>query len=237
MGVLSRRRRGVVAVHGAGRVGACLVSLLAAAGVGTLVIDDTGTTSPADLSPGGLGADDLGARRQDASGRNARTVAPSVRSRLSTGQAPDLAVVADDQTSDSRLADSLLRRGVPHLFARVRDATGLIGPLVLPGRSSCQRCHDLHRSDRDPAWPSISAQLAAASRHRSTACDVVLAAAVAASAGLQVLAFLDGDPAPPAVDGTLEIDQSDGRVRRRSWSVHPSCGCSWPPGPSTRPAA
>ncbi len=237
VGVLSRRRQGVVAVHGAGRVGASLVSLLAAAGVGTLVIDDTGTTSPADLSPGGLGADDLGARRQDASWRNARNVAPSVRSRLPAGQAPDLAVVADDQTSDSRLADSLLRRGVPHLFARVRDATGLVGPLVLPGRSSCQRCHDLHRSDRDPAWPSISAQLAAASRHRSTACHVVLAAAVAASAGLQVLAFLDGDPAPPAVDGTLEIDQSDGRVRRRSWSVHPSCGCSWPPGPSTRPAA
>jgi len=238
VGVVSRRRHRVVGVHGAGRVGASLVNLLAAAGVGTLVVDDSGITSPADLSPGGLGGDDVGARRQDASWRNARTFAPALRSRLPAGRAPDLAVVADDpHAADGRLADALLRSGVPHLFARVRDTTGLVGPLVLPGRSSCQRCHDLHRSDRDPAWPSISAQLAAASRHRTAACDVVLAAAVAAAAGLQVLAFLDGDAAPPAVDGTLEIDQSDGRVRRRSWSVHPSCGCSWPSGPSTRPAA
>lgn len=238
VGVLSRRRHRVVSVHGAGRVGALLVSLLAAAGVGTLVVEDTGTTSPADLSPGGLVADDLGARRQDASWRNAKRFAPSLRSRLPVGRAPDLAVVADGpEAADGRLVDSLLRRGVPHLFARVRDTTGLVGPLVLPGRSSCQRCHDLHRSDRDPAWPSMTAQLAAASRHRTRPCDVVLAAAVAASAGLQVLAFLDGDTAPPAVDGTLEIAQSDGRVRRRSWSVHPSCGCTWPSGPSTRPAA
>ncbi|MCY7373338.1 MAG: ThiF family adenylyltransferase [Spirochaetaceae bacterium] len=237
VGVLSRRRQRVVGVHGAGRVGASLVGLLAAAGVGTLVVEDTGTTSPADLSPGGLVADDVGARRQDASWRNARRFAPSLRSRLPVGRVPDLAVVADDPDAVGRLVDGLLRRGVPHLFARVRDTTGLVGPLVLPGRSSCQRCHDLHRSDRDPAWPSIAAQLAAASPHRTGPCDVVLAAAVAASAGLQVLAFLDGEAAPPTVDGTLEIAQSDGRVRRRSWSVHPSCGCSWPSGPSTRPAA
>ena len=43
----------------------------------------------------------------------------------------------------------------------------------------------------------------------------MLATAVAAHAALQVLAYLDGDPAPPAVDGTLEIAQADGRVRRR----------------------
>ena len=62
---------------------------------------------------------------------------------------------------------------------------------------------------------------------RVAACDTVLATAVAAHAALQALAFLDGDPAPPAVDGTLEISQADGRVRRRSWGVHPACGCSW----------
>ena len=62
----------------------------------------------------------------------------------------------------------------------------------------------------------------------------MLATAVAAQTCLQVLAFLDGGtPAPPAVDGTLEVSLADGAVRRRSWSVHPSCGCGWPatPGP------
>jgi len=229
VGVVSRRRHRVIGVHGAGRVGASLVTLLAAAGVGALVVEDAGATTAADLSPAGLGTDDVGASRQDAALRNARRIAPSLRSRVPAGRTPDLAVVAGDAAGQNgRLVAGLLRSGVPHLFARVRDSTGVVGPLVLPGRSSCQRCHDLHRTDRDPAWPSIAAQLAGSSWHRADACDVVLATAVAAHAGLQVLAFLDGGATPPTVDGTLEISQHDGRVRRRSWSFHPACGCSWP---------
>lgn len=229
VGVLSRRRRRFVRVHGAGRVGASLATLLAAAGVGLLAVDDAGTTAPADRSPAGLGGEDVGAPRQDAALRNARRAAPSVRPRRGPGGTVDLAVLADDRVTDRQLADELVRAGVPHLFAGVRDTTGLVGPLVLPGRSSCHRCHDLHRTDRDPAWPAVAAQLSGSSRHRATACDVVLATAVAAYAGLQVLALLDGEVVPPTLDGTLEISQSDGRVRRRSWSVHPACGCSWPP--------
>jgi hypothetical protein len=55
----------------------------------------------------------------------------------------------------------------------------------------------------------------------------VLATAVAAQAAAQVLAYLDGDPAPPAVDGTIEVAQGDGRTRRRGWTTHPLCGCGW----------
>lgn len=229
VGVVSRRQGRVVLVHGAGRVGAPLVGLLAAAGVGTLLVEDAGATAPGDLSPAGLGPRDLGARRQEAAVRAVREIAPSVRT--AGRAAPDIAVVTGEPVGhDARVVDRLLRAGVPHLFARVRDVTGLVGPLVLPGRSSCQRCHDLHRADRDPAWPSIAAQLAGTGRHRGGAGDVVLSTAVAAHAGLQVLAFLDGDPAPPALDGTLEISQADGLVRRRSWTAHPSCGCAWPRG-------
>ena len=47
----------------------------------------------------------------------------------------------------------------------------------------------------------------------------MLATAVAAHAALQVLAFLDGDPAPPAVDGTLEISR-------------PTAGYAGAPGPA-----
>jgi hypothetical protein len=230
VGVISRRRSRVVAVHGAGRVGAALAALLAAAGVGTLVVEDAATTVWGDVSPAGLGPDDVGARRQDAASRAVRRFAPSVRTRAGTSGSltPHIAVVTGEPVGhDARAVDRLVRAGVPHLFARVRDVTGLVGPLVLPGRSSCQRCHDLHRADRDPAWPSIAAQLSSAGRHRVVAGDVVLATAVAAHAGLQVLAFLDGDPAPPTLDGTLEIGQPDGLVRRRSWSAHPACGCAW----------
>jgi hypothetical protein len=228
VGVLTRRLESAVTVHGAGRVGSPLVTLLAAAGVGTVVVEDAAATQPADLSPAGLGPDEVGARRQEAALRAARRIAPSVRGHLPIGRRPDLVVLAGDAVErEGRLLERLLRAGVPHLFAQVRETTGLVGPLVLPGRSSCRRCHDLHRSDRDPGWPSVAAQLSATGRRRDGACDVVLATAVASHACLQALAFLDGDPAPPAVDGTLEVFQADGRVRRRSWTVHPSCGCTW----------
>ena len=229
---LAGRRNSVVSVHGAGRVGASVTSLLAAAGVGGLAVEDAGTARLADAAPAGISIDDEGARRQDAALRAARRVAPSVRARLRPPEHPDIAVLAIVGALDPRLPDRLVRRGVPHLFASVREGTGIVGPLVLPGRSSCQRCHDLHRTDRDPGWPSIAAQLAGTASQSTAACDVALATAVAAHAAMQVLAFLDGDgPAReqlPAVDGTLEIARTDGRVRRRSWARHPLCGCAWP---------
>jgi hypothetical protein len=236
---LARRRDSVVSVHGAGRVGASVVTLLAAAGVAGLAVEDGATSRLADAAPAGISIDDEGARRQDAALRAARRVAPSVRPRLRLPERPDIAVLTIVGAVDPRLADRLVRRGVPHLFAAVREGTGVVGPLVLPGLSSCQRCHDLHRTDRDPAWPSIAAQLSGTASQATTPCDVVLATTVAAHAALQVLAFLDGDrdgtarDRLPTVDGTLEIARADGWVRRRSWSRHPLCGCSWP---GARPA-
>ena len=56
--------------------------------------------------------------------------------------------------------------GVPHLPVRVRDGTGLVGPLVIPGVTSCLGCADLHRSDRDAAWPRAGRAAARHRRHR-----------------------------------------------------------------------
>lgn len=238
LGVLRLRQAAFVAVHGAGRIGAAVVGLLAAAGLGAVTVVDPTPTSLADTAPGGLQADDEGLRRQDAAMRAARRSAPSVRLAPPRGRPlPDVAVVAEG--APPGLPDDLVRQGVPHLFAAMRENTGVIGPFVVPGRSSCQRCHDLHRCDRDRAWPSIRAQLTSSDAAAAVggtaagavrACDVVLAATVAGHVALQILAFIDSgrDPAPvPTVDGTIEIAQGGGRLRRRSWSAHPLCGCDW----------
>ncbi len=71
----------------------------------------------------------------------------------------DLALLTDYLVADPRVVRDLHDAAVPHLAVRVRDGTGLIGPLVIPGVTSCLRCADLHRSDRDNAWPAIAAQL------------------------------------------------------------------------------
>jgi hypothetical protein len=71
----------------------------------------------------------------------------------------DLVVLADTLAADPRLVRDLHVGGVPHLPVRMRDGAGLVGPLVIPGVSSCLCCVDLHRTDRDPAWPALAAQL------------------------------------------------------------------------------
>ena len=84
-------------MHGAGRVGAAVVRLLAAAGVGTIGVADPVLVAPADLGPAGLGPDAVGARRDEAAWRSARPLAPSARVRAAerVGR-PDLVVLAPD---------------------------------------------------------------------------------------------------------------------------------------------
>ena len=47
--------------------------------------------------------------------------------------AVDLVVLADYLVADLRMVRDLHSRGVPHLAVRVRDGTGPVGPLVIPG--------------------------------------------------------------------------------------------------------
>ncbi len=73
---LAARRSLRVQVRGAGRVGAVLASLLAGAGVGEVDVRDTGCAEPWDVAPGGLPADAIGERREEAARRAVRAAAP-----------------------------------------------------------------------------------------------------------------------------------------------------------------
>ena len=49
----------------------------------------------------------------------------------------DLVVLTVYLVADPRMVRDLHSQGVPHLPVRVRDGTGLVGPLVIPGVTSC----------------------------------------------------------------------------------------------------
>jgi len=84
---------------------------------------------------------------------------------------------------------------------------------------------DLTRADRDPAWPLILAQLLGR-QPDPLACDAPLAAAVAAHAAAQALAFIDRPAEAGAVaNGTLELVLPSWQWRRRTWPPHPDCDC------------
>jgi bacteriocin biosynthesis cyclodehydratase domain-containing protein len=123
-------------------------------------------------------------------------------------------------------ATDLTRQRVPHLAVLAGEAIGVVGPLVIPGRTACLRCLDYARAANDPSWPLILAQIGRR-RPAPAACDTVLTTAVAAQAAAQALLALDKAPsASAAVNGTLELVLPDWRWRRRTWPPHPACPCA-----------
>ena len=221
--VLARRRAATVAVHGAGRVGAGVVTLLAAAGVGRLCVDDDGPVRPADLGPVGIREQGAGTRATAVTAPLRRTSAAQSVSTTGAERA-DLHVVAPVSSLAPPEVLAAVRHR-PHLLVTVRETTASVGPFVVPGTTPCLRCLHLGRTDRDPQWPAMTAQLTGATR-AVEACDVVLATIAAALATTQVLAAVDVDRGRPATAASvLEFDLADGRLRRRSVAAHPSCGC------------
>jgi hypothetical protein len=230
------RRAAVVVVEGATRVGTPLAAVLAASGVGRVSIRDTGITAAGDAVVGGLGVADEGRPRALAAADAVRRVSPFTDLRpLSSSTPADLVVLARAWAASDPLVAEIHRSGVPHLVATVRGQTGIVGPLVVPGSTSCLRCADLHRRDADPRWPALAAQLTAADAPPSGA--TVTCLLTAATAALQVLAYLDGTGTPGTLDATIELRPPDHAPRLRRWTAHPACGCGAVGGPATDPSA
>jgi hypothetical protein len=225
---LARRRAAHIRVLGGGRLEPAITAILAASGIGQVDSGDARQAEPAPTEP--AQAPPAAARAQPARARAGRARTGRGPAGRGRGQVtrPDLVVLVG--VTDPELAVRLMQERIPHLAASASEAIGVVGPLVIPGRSACLRCLDLARTDRDPAWPLILAQLAGR-QPDPPACDASLAAAVAAQASAQALAFTDRPDQPgPVINGTLELVLPGWQWRRRTWPPHPDCTCgrhSW----------
>ena len=222
--LLHARRHHAVVVAGNTAATVHLAALLAAAGVGRVRCLVDGTVRLLHAVPGGVDPGDEGRGLQTAALDAVLRAAPDTDvTPLPSDRDPDLTVLAQAGPVDDDRRATLHASGSAHLRVAVGVDHAVVGPLVLPGLTSCLRCADLHRRDRDPAWSALSAQLAVPRRYGPTS-DVVVSTLAVGVAALQALAFLDGGD-PAALDGTLELHPPDWRVRRRSWAPHPACDC------------
>jgi bacteriocin biosynthesis cyclodehydratase domain-containing protein len=221
--MLRRRSAARVLVAGHAWLGALIAAALGAAGVGRIDPALDGWTRVDDAMLGGLLPADANRSRASAAADAVRRVAPeAVLTPLREGTATFLVRVG------SRPGSALATRGVrlrtaPRLDVYLRDGVVVVGPLVLPGSAPCGQCLELHRRDRDTAWPQLAAQLATG-RDTAEACAVTTALAGAAYAVEEVLRHTDGRPVR-TVGATVEI-AGPGTARRRSWLPHPTCDCS-----------
>ncbi|CCG04870.1 ThiF family adenylyltransferase [Blastococcus saxobsidens] len=215
------RRLATVVVEGATRVGTPLAAVLAASGVGRVIVRDAGVVTAADTVVGGLTAADEGRPRSVAAADAIRRASPLTDlGPLPAGLTPDLTVLTGAWAASDPLVGGA---DGAHLVATVRGETGVVGPLVVPGTSSCLHCGDLHRRDADARWPRLAAQLTATEAPASGATLTCLLTALLAAG--QALAYLDGGGAPLTLDATVEVRPPELLPRLRRWPPHPACHC------------
>jgi hypothetical protein len=202
--ILRRRYRSRVIIAGSGPFLPLLTSALLTAGVGTVgqitepgaaaTAVDLETTPDPPAEPGG---------------------------RTRRVRADDAFVVQIGRMSRVPVRGSRRRR--PLLAIGVRDGIAIVGPLVPAAGGPCLRCLDLHRTDRDPAWPRLAAQLAEQDTD-PVPCAAATTLSAAGLAAAEILAYLDGGE-PSTIGSTVEINGGD-PWRRRSWAPHAACDCT-----------
>ncbi len=212
--ILQARRDALVVVRGSSAAASLIATLVAAAGVGHVHHDATrtGSESPAGTRHG------AGPSAAEA----LRAANPFVRTHPPAGhQSPAVVVLAGDHVPDLAVAATLVRQRIPHLPVLTEAGRAMVGPLVLPGRSTCLGCVDRHRTDADPGWPTVSRHLSG----QAPRAPVAMSAIAAGYAAFQVLELVDGAAAPTTVNGSVEWRTDTLSARRRTWSGHPDCGC------------
>ncbi|XVA00250.1 ThiF family adenylyltransferase [Streptomyces araujoniae] len=227
-----------VQVRGAGRVGASIAAVLSGSGVGQVEVLDGGRAEPGDVAPAGLPPEAVGERRDVAARRLVRRAAPGPAPRSggaergAAGAPPGLSLIVvaprDGLSVYAPVPDTAspwIASGTPHLYAGVIEATGVVGPLVLPGGTGCAGCLELHRADRDSQWPRMLAQWRSGRRGAAVpACDLGLATAVAGLAAAHALAFLDGElPASTGARWEAALPLMEWRSERIG--PHGDCAC------------
>ncbi len=214
-----------VAVQGDGRLALAIGCLLASAGVGWVHVAATGAVRPEDVGAG-YRLEDVGTPRLVAARRALRRAEPNVRTTyFNATRAPDLVVLADTLVPEPERVDLVMRAAIPHLLVRVRDTTGIVGPFVVPGLTSCLRCADLQRCDRDTCWPQLAVQLMGQTQITDLA-GTQATAAFAAAQVLEAAAWLRGAAERPATcETSVALEPRTAAVQRRRWSAHPHCPC------------
>lgn len=161
---------------------------------------------------------DLAPTRFPQAGRRRRTSAPE-----------GLVVLVADGAVDPMVA----RRWAP--WARVlpvvvTEGAITVGPLWSDLADPCPLCLDLYRSDRDPAWPRVLAQLVdPENRAPRAAVGDPATTALACGVALRLAAGTGARAGQATTAGiTVEIDPASGELVRRAWQVHPRCDAHLP---------
>ncbi|WP_182357856.1 hypothetical protein [Tomitella gaofuii] len=143
--------------------------------------------------------------------------------------ASSVTILAGQAVVEPGIRRMLHEAAMPHMHVRLRDGYGVVGPVVLPGRTACLGCGDLHRRDRDPAWPRLMVQQMGRRGHGDAPTIMVT---VGVTADLLRTYLLAASPARtlaadvPAGSGRqVAVGPGGTSVTTSPWLPHPECPC------------
>ena len=138
--------------------------------------------------------------------------------------APAIAVLVADWVLGPDEAARWLRRDIPHLPIVVTDTSIDVGPFVEPGGGPCVYCVHLTRTDADPAWPAVAAQLLGRAGPENSQLTRLAAACFATR---RIMARLSSGASATA--SAWHIADEGGTVSAWTARTHPRCSCAAPP--------
>lgn len=109
-----------------------------------------------------------------------------------------------------------------HLLINFVGETILIGPLVVPGETSCLNCLFLHRKDINHLWPAIALSF----DYSKPGTSLLSAHLAACQAGAAITNFLT-QKKHSLQNQILEINPKNLFFQLRELKSHPKCGCKW----------
>lgn len=191
-----------------------------------------GALSPGTLQPVARGVIVAGtgptvdrlALRLDEAGFAPRLTGPDPEAAITSKALADatFAVVVGHFVLDPGFHGVWLRRDLPHLPVVFGDTSVRLGPFVEPGHGPCLHCLARHRTDADPAWPAIAAQLWG---RRSAAETLFLASDVATAATRLLLDRATTAANSASTVTSIVIDVESGARTIEEHARHPECAC------------
>ncbi|MDR1791161.1 MAG: hypothetical protein LBR20_05845 [Propionibacteriaceae bacterium] len=133
---------------------------------------------------------------------------------------PELTVFATEVVEPDRsLTDQFYDQRRTCLIVRLAPSVAIVGPLIIPGQSSCLRCQDLFLAEADHSYPELLAQLC---RYTVAETPLLLRQWACATACAQVNAYLEGHHTE-GLSRTKELGTADFTVHETAIPIHPRC--------------
>ncbi len=227
---VAARANSYVLVHGANPLAFAITHLLAAAGIGRLVIDEpehlgvkVRVESIIGLGPdwAQLGQPGLLATRDLAKRFGADVTRPKGLAN------PDFEVFTSWPDVVER--DRVNAEQIAHIVITTEGCSATAGPLVVPGVSACLRCVELGQQIHDPAWGHTHLQSQARRTSQQPPCDNLLTSWAAVMAAMSAVAYLERNPDDALgllVGQRLFATTPGPQISTEALAVQPSCGCT-----------